>query len=121
MGKSIRYGLYSDYVIIYLASNYDVIEICDVKMKKMKKNLSMVLTITILFSAMFLISNVAAQDGDPQGDPEDGQLRNCFVEDEITGNRDAERNGAMKTPQDRDEGGDPQGDPLKNRGVIPIY
>ena len=69
---------------------------------------------------MFLISNVAAQDGDPQGDPEDDRLRNCLAEDPEVGNRDAERNGAMKTPQDRAEGGDPAGDPLKNRGVIPI-
>ena len=80
----------------------------------------MVLTITILFSAMFLISNVAAQDGDPQGDSEDGQLRNCFAEDEIIDNRDAERNGALKTPRDRDCDGDPMGDPLRNRGPIPI-
>ena len=81
----------------------------------------MVLTVTILFSAMLFISNVAAQEGDPQGDPDDAdQLRNCTPEDEGLCLHLTQRLGALETPRDRAEAGDPMGDPLKTRSGDPI-
>ena len=60
-GISILSRLNIDGAINNLASNNDVHEICDVSMKKSNKTLSMVLTVTILFSVMMSLSNVAAQ------------------------------------------------------------
>ena len=79
----------------------------------------MVLAVTILFNATSFISNVAAQEGDPQGDPDDAeQLRNCSPEDE--GLHLTQRLGALETPRDRTVAGDPMGDPLKTRTGDPI-
>ena len=90
-------------------------------MKKINRTLSIVLAITIVFSVIVSISNVAAQEGDPVGDPEDGdRLRNCLAEDTGVCLRDTERNGALETPRDRDCDGDPVGDPLRTRGGDPI-
>ena len=81
----------------------------------------MVFTITVLFSAMMFISNVAAQEGDPQGDPDDAdQSRFCLAEDEGEGLQLVKRDGALETPRDRAENGDPMGDPLKTRKSDPI-
>ena len=92
--------------------------------KTMKKNnriLMIVLTATILFNLVLSISNVAAQEGDAQGEPQDEDpLRNCLAEDAGQCLRDTERNGALETPRDRDCDGDPVGDPLRARGGDPI-
>ena len=150
MGKSILNSLYSYHVIFYLALNYDAIGTSDVSMKKISKKLSIALTITILFSAIMFISNVAAQEGDPQGDPDDAdqsrfclsedeglqninregdpqgdpdeadQLRNCLADDEGFSLKLLKRDGALETPRDRDQDGDPIGDPFRNRDLDPI-
>ena len=79
----------------------------------------MILTVTILFSAILFISNVAAQEGDPQGDPDDAdKTRFCLSVDD--GDQLLNRTGALETPRDRAEGGDPLGDPFRNRDLDPI-